>query len=96
MSSKNKRLEKIFNNKGIRGWLKPVDNLESSHFVIVENKKCIYDSWLLTTEHYKILLERGETYPPEIVHFLINTNKRNVEKTNKSILPRRIMGLFKV
>ena len=50
MSSKNKKLDKILYKKGIKGWLKPVDNLENSQFVIVENKRCVYNSLLLKTE----------------------------------------------
>ena len=63
MTDKNKRLEKILKKKGIKGWLKPADSLENSQFVLVENKRCVYNSFLLRTEDYKILrLERGETY----------------------------------
>ena len=72
----NKRLEKNLRDKGIKGLLKPVDNLEDSQFVIVENKRCVYKSKLLKTEDYKTL-ERGEPYPPDIVYFFVNSNKRN-------------------
>ena len=50
MTDKNKRLEKILKKKGIKGWLKPVDSLENSHFVLVENKRCVYKRFLLETE----------------------------------------------
>ena len=53
MTDKNKRLEKILKKKGIKGWLKPVDNLESAHFVLVENKRCAYKSLLVRKEDYK-------------------------------------------
>ena len=97
MTDKNKRLEKILKKKGIKGWLKPVDSLENSQFVLVENKRCVYNSFLLRTEDYKILLlERGETYSPDIVHFLVNCNKRNVLNVNNSILTPRLMSLFRV
>ena len=79
MTDKIKRLEKVLKKKGIKGWLKPVDNLENSQFVLVENTRCVYNSMLINTEYYKTLLERGETYPPDIVHFLIDSNKRNVQ-----------------
>ena len=92
MTDKNKRLEKIFKKKRIKGLLKPVENLEKSQFVLVEDKRCFYNSFLLRTEYYKILLERGETYPPDIVHFLVNSNKRN----NNSLLTSRLMRLFRV
>ena len=80
----------------MKGLLKPVDNLENSHFVLVEGKKCVYNSFLLRTEDYKTLLERGETYPPDIDHFLVNSNKRNVLNINNSLLTPRIMSLFRV
>ena len=88
--------EKILKKKGIKGWLKPVDNLESSHFVLVENKRCAYNSLLVRTEHYKTLLERGETYPPDIVHFLVNSYKRNVLNVNNSLFTHKVMNIFKV
>ena len=72
MTYKNKRLEKILKKNGLKGWLKPVDSLENSQFVLVENKRCAYNSFLIKIKDYKILLERGETYPPDIVHFLVN------------------------
>ena len=96
MTDKNKRLEKILKKKGVKGWLKPVDSLENSQFVLVENKRCVSNSFLLRTEDYKTLLERGETYPPDIVYFLVNSNKRNVLNVNNSILTPRLMSLFRV
>ena len=93
MTDKNKRLKTINKNKGIKGWLKPVDSLENSHFVSVENKRCAYNSFLLRTKDYKTLLERGETYPPDIVHFLVNSNKRNVLNVNNSILTPGLISL---
>ena len=35
MTDKIKRLEKILNKKGIKGWFKPVDSLENCQFVLV-------------------------------------------------------------
>ena len=51
---------------------------------------------LIRTEDYKTLLKRGETHPPDIVHFLIHSNKRNVQNINKSLLTPRQMSLFRV
>ena len=79
MADKIKRLEQVLKNKGIKGWLKPADNLEKSQFVMIENKRCVYNSMLIRIEDYKTPLERSETYPPDIVHFLINSNKRNIQ-----------------
>ena len=89
MTDKNKRLEKILKKKGIKSWLKPVDSLENSQFVLVKNKRCVYNSFLLRTEDYKTLLERGETYSPDIVHFL-------VLNVNNNLLTPRLMRLFRV
>ena len=96
MTDKNERLEKVLKKKGIKGWLKPVDNLENSQFLSAENKRCVYDSLLLRTEDYKTLLERGETYPPDIVHFLVNSNRRNVQNVNNSLLTPKLMSLSRV
>ena len=97
MTDKIKRLEKILRKKGIKGWLKPVDSLEKCVFVLVENKSCFYNSLLLTTEDYKTLLERGETYPPDTIHFLIHSkNKRNTFNVNNGLLTPKLMTLLKV
>ena len=96
MTDKIKRLEKILKKKGIKGWLKPVDNLENSQFVLVEDKRYVYNNLLLRTDDYKTLLEIEETYPPDIVHFLVNSNKRNVLNINNSLLTPRLMSLFSV
>ena len=95
MTDKNKQLEKILRKKGLKGWLKPVDSLDNSQFVLVENKKCLYNSLLLTTEDYKTLLKRGETYSHDIVHFLVNSNKRNIFNVKSSLLTPKIMSVLK-
>ena len=85
MADKIKRLNKILNNKGLKGFLKPVENLEESHFVLVEKIKDSFSNRLIfKTEEYKALLESGETYPPDIVHFLVITNKRNAQNIKNS------------
>ena len=86
LTDKNTRLEKIFKKKGMKGKLKPVDSLENCQLVLVENKRYVYNSSVLRTDDYKILLERGETYSPDIVHFLFNSNKRNVLNVNNGLL----------
>ena len=35
---------------------KPVDCIEKSHFVLIENKRCTNNSNLVTTEGYKDIL----------------------------------------
>ena len=44
---KIKRSTKNLEKKELKNWLKPVDNSEKSHFVIVENPNCIIDSFLI-------------------------------------------------
>ena len=77
MTDRNKRLERILKRKGIKSWFKQVDSLENSDFVLIENKRCRDKSIAFTTEDYKDMLNRGETYPPDVVYFLGITNKRN-------------------
>ena len=91
MIDRNKRFEKIFKKMGIKGWLKPVDSLENSQFVLVEDKRCFRDNFIIKTEYYKTSLERGETYPPNSVYFLINRDKRN----NKCLLNPRLMWFYR-
>ena len=79
MTDKSKRFEKIFKKKGFRKWLKQVDSLENSDFVLIENKRCRDESIIFTTEDYKTEIERGETYPPDVVYFLGIINKRNTQ-----------------
>ena len=88
MTDKAKRLEKILKNKGIKDWLKLVENLENSQFVSLENKRFVGNSLVLTTEDYKTLLERGDTFPPDNVYFLVSSNKRNVQNINNSLLTK--------
>ena len=59
MTDKIKRLEKILKKKGIKGWLKPVDSLENCQLVLVEDKRCVNNSFVLRTDDYKTQLERG-------------------------------------
>ena len=86
MTDKIKRLEKILKKKGIKGWLKPVDSLENCQLVLAEDKRCVYNSFVIRKVDYKTQLERGETYSPDIVHFLVNSNKRNVLNVNNGLL----------
>ena len=85
MTDKIKRLEIFFRKKGIKGRLKPVDSLGNCQFVLVEDKRCALKSFLLRKDDYKTLLEIGETYSPDIVHFLVNSNERNVLNVNNDI-----------
>ena len=88
MADRIKRLNKILNNKRLKGFLKPAENLEDSHFVLVEKIKDRLrnsNELIFKTEEYKALLERGETYPPDIVHFPVITNKRNAQNIKNTL-----------
>ena len=72
----------------MKGFLKPVENLEDSHFVLLENNISKYrfcNETIFKTEDYKALLESGETYPPDIVHFLVISNKRNAQNIKNTL-----------
>ena len=86
MTERNKRLEKILKKKGIKSWFKPVDSLENSDFVLIENKRCRGESIAFTTEDYKTKIERGETYSPDVVYFLGITNKRNTQTIKNALI----------
>ena len=86
MADKIKRLNKMLNKKRSKGFLKPVENLEDSHFVLVEKIKDRFcNESIFKTEGYKALLESGKTYPPDIVHFLVITNKRNAQNIKNTL-----------
>ena len=91
MTDRNKRVEKIFKKMGIKGWLKPVDSLENSQFVLVEKKRYFRDNFIIKTEDYKTSVERGKTYPPVSGYFLVNRDKRN----NKCLLNPRLMWFYR-
>ena len=88
MADKIKRLNKMLNKSGLKGFLKPVENLEDSHFVLVEKIKDRFSNsneLMIKTEDYKALQESGKTYPPDIVHFLVITNKRNAQNIKNTL-----------
>ena len=88
MADKIKRLNKMLNKSGLKGFLKPVENLEDFNFVLVEKIKDRFSNnneLIIKTEDYKALQESGKTYPPEIVHFLVITNKRNAQNIKNTL-----------
>ena len=76
MADKRKRLQKILVKKGLKGQLKPVDNLEDAHIILIENKQCVDKTALVGKDDYKKMIE-GHTFPSDIVHFLVSANPRN-------------------
>ena len=77
MADKRKRLQKILVKKFLKGQLKPVDNLEDAHVILIEDRQCIHRTTLIGRDTYKDLLEEGHTFPEDNVHFLVSTNPRN-------------------
>ena len=77
MADKRKRLQKILVKKFLNGQLKPVDNLEDAHVILIEDRRCIHRTTLIGRDTYKDLLEEGHTFPEDNVHFLVSTNPRN-------------------
>ena len=45
-----------------------------------------FKSTVCKKEDYKTLLERGVTFPPENVYFLVNSNKRNGQNISGSLI----------
>ena len=77
MADKLKRLNKILVKKGMKGQLRPVETLEEAHIILIENKQCVDKTALVGKDTYKGLIEKCNTFPSDIVHFLVSTNPRN-------------------
>ena len=94
---KIKRTVKILKKKELQNLLKPVDNLEKSHFVIVENPKYIIDSLIYKTEDFNISIERGESHPVELIHY-VALKKRDEKAQINKLLSNKIFSIkyFKV
>ena len=73
----DKRTTKFLRKKALKGLLKPVNNKEYAHFVIIENQKCAVDSLLIKTEYFNKLIDRGESFPTELIHYVALSNKRD-------------------
>ena len=72
---KIKRTAKILKKKEIKNWLKPVDNLEKSHFVIIENPKCVINRLLIKTEDFNKAIDRGKVIPLNLFTMLLLKTK---------------------
>ena len=70
------------------GWLKPVNNLENSHIVLVEDKRCVNNSIMFKSKEYKTLLERGE------ITLVIN-NKRDTKNITNAFFSHEKRNLSK-
>ena len=75
----------------MKGVLKPVDSLENSHFVIVENPKCLINSPAFKTEDSNRIIERGDSYPVELIHYVALHNTRNEKAQIKSLFSNKFI-----
>ena len=89
MTDKAKRLRKILLNLGLKGMLKPAKTLEENYIVIVDALGDPSKYNLYKKEGYQQLLERGYTYSPDRVHFLVPTNPRNRRQLEQSMMTNR-------
>ena len=93
MADKIKRLEKGLKKKGLKCWLKPVANLEKSHFVIVESPNCLINSLIFKTEDFNKIIEKGGSFPVELIHYVALHNTRNEKAQIKKLLSNKFTNV---
>ena len=72
MADKIKRLNKMLNKSGLKGFLKPVENLEDSHFVLVEKIKDRFSNsneLIIKTEIIKLYKKVVKLIQPKLFIF---------------------------
>ena len=89
MADKLKRLNKILVKTGLKGQLKPVETLDDAHIILLESKHSIDQTVFVGKDSYKKLIKDGDTFPPDIVHFLVSANPRNRWHIEKSLLSNK-------
>ena len=77
MADKLKRLRKILIKKGLKGVLKPVENPEDAHIILIEDKQSLDQTVIVGKDTYKVMIEEGHTFPEDNVYFLVSANPRN-------------------
>ena len=93
MADKEKRLRKILLKFGHKGKLKPVKTLEEAFIVFVEDPHNHKNNQLFHKRVYQMVLDRGDTFPENLVHFLIPSNSRNIRQVIESIVTSGLMTL---
>ena len=86
MDDKGKRLRKILAKIGMKGQLKPVGNLDEAHIILIDDPQCIKRFSFMGKDAYKKVVENGNTFPEDIVHFLVSANPRNKWNIEKRLL----------
>ena len=86
MADKEKRLRKIFSRMMLKGQLKSVKTLEEAIIVIVEDPSSFNNNVFFHKRGYQMVLDRGNTFPEDLVHFTVPTNPRNIMKVTQGIL----------
>ena len=82
-------LRKILNKAGLKGQLKQVESLEEAHVIFIEDKQSITKHAFYGKDAYKRMLEKGYTFPEDMVYFLVSANPRNRGSIERSILSNR-------
>ena len=88
MADKEKKLRKLLSNSGLKGQLKLVKTLEEAAIIIVKDPIRKGKNTFFNRRGYQMLLDRGETFPEELVYFTVPTNPRNMSEIGRSILKK--------
>ena len=93
MADKEKKLRKILLKYGLKGKLKPVKTLEEAFIVFVGDPRNPKNNQLFHKRVYQMALDRGDTFPEDLVYFLIPTNSWNIRQVIESILKSRLVNV---
>ena len=85
MADKDKRIQKFLNRIMSKGKLKTVRTLEEASIIIVEDPHSAANNKFYDKKNYQLALSKGETFPEDLVHFLVPTNPRNRRQVSKSV-----------
>ena len=85
MVNKEKRLRKLLFIRGWKGRLKSVATLEEAHMIMIEDGQCINRSIIFDKDTYVTVLEKGYTFPEDMIHYLVPSNPRDARNVARSI-----------
>ena len=84
MADKEKRLRKILSKKGWKGILKSVATLEEAYMIIIEDGQSMIKSRFMDKDTFLRLLDQGNTFPVDKVHFSVPSNPRDAQSVVRS------------
>ena len=93
MADKEKRLRKILLKYRYKGILKSVKTLEEAIIVLVEDPRTRKNNQFFHKEIYQLALDRGDTFPEHLVHFLVLSNSRNIRQVTESKVTNGLITL---